>query len=44
MKKEKVSDAELFEALREHEIMKSEDVKCAILESDGRISVIRYAH
>jgi len=42
MKKEKISEAELFESFREHEIMKSEDVKCAILESDGKISVIKY--
>lgn len=44
MKKERVSEAELFEALREHEIMNSEDVKCAILEKDGKISVIKYHH
>lgn len=44
LEKEKISDAELFEALREHEIMNAEDVKCAILEADGKISVIKYAH
>ncbi|MFA6239066.1 MAG: YetF domain-containing protein [Bacteriovorax sp.] len=44
LKREKISDAELFEALREHEIMNPEDVKCAILETDGKISVIRYVH
>ncbi|MGZ3789803.1 MAG: DUF421 domain-containing protein [Bacteriovorax sp.] len=44
MKREKISETELFEALREHEIMKCEDVKCAILETDGKISVIKYAH
>ncbi|MDD4973003.1 MAG: DUF421 domain-containing protein [Bacteriovorax sp.] len=42
LKKEKISEAELFEALREHEVMKTEDVKCAILETDGKISVIKY--
>lgn len=44
LKREKISDAELFEALREHEIMNPEDVKCAILEADGKISVIKYTH
>lgn len=44
MKREKISEADLFEAIREHEIMKSEDVKCAILEKDGKISVIKYNH
>lgn len=44
LKKERISDAELYEALREHEIMNAEDVKCAILEADGKISVIKYAH
>lgn len=44
LEQEKVSDAELFEALREHEIMNPEDVKCAILEADGKISVIKYGH
>lgn len=44
LRKEKISDAELLEALREHEVMNPEDVKCAILESDGKISVIKYAH
>lgn len=44
LEKEKISDAELYEALREHEIMNAEDVKCAILEADGKISVIKYAH
>ncbi len=44
MKRERVTEAELFEALREHEIMNSDDVKCAILEKDGKISVIKYHH
>ena len=44
LQKEKITDAELFEALREHEIMRPEDVKCAILEADGQISVIKYPH
>lgn len=44
LKREKISDAELFEALREHEVMNPEDVKCAILEADGKISVIKYTH
>lgn len=44
LKKEKITEAELFEALREHEVMKTEDVKCAILEADGKISVIKYSH
>ena len=42
LKKEKITEAELFEALREHEVMKTEDVKCAILETDGKISIIKY--
>jgi uncharacterized membrane protein YcaP (DUF421 family) len=42
LKKVKITEAELFEALREHEVMKTEDVKCAILETDGKISVIKY--
>lgn len=44
LKREKISDAELFEALREHQVMNAEDVKCAILEADGKISVIKYVH
>lgn len=44
LKKLKVSEDELFEAIRNHEIMKTEDVKCAILETDGEISVIKYNH
>lgn len=44
MKKQKITESELFEALREHEIMNPEDVKCAILEMDGKISVIKYEH
>jgi uncharacterized membrane protein YcaP (DUF421 family) len=44
LKKVKISEGELFEALREHEVMKPEEVKCAILETDGKISVIKYHH
>lgn len=44
LQKERITEAELFEALREHEVMKTEDVKCAILEADGKISVIKYTH
>jgi uncharacterized membrane protein YcaP (DUF421 family) len=44
LRKEKITEAELFEALREHEVMKAEDVKCAILETDGKISVIKYGN
>lgn len=44
LKKEKISEAELYEALREHEVMNADDVKCAILEADGKISVIKYTH
>jgi uncharacterized membrane protein YcaP (DUF421 family) len=44
MKREKLSEADLFEALREHEVMKTEDIKCAILETDGKISIIKYNH
>lgn len=42
MKQQKISEAELFEALREHEVMNPDEVKCAILEKDGNISVIKY--
>lgn len=42
LKKERISEADLFVALREHEIMKTDDVKCAILETDGSISVFKY--
>lgn len=44
MKEQRISEAELFEALREHEVMNPEDVKCAILEKDGNISIIKYDH
>lgn len=44
MRKQKISESELFEAMREHEIMNPEDVKCAIVEKDGNISVIKYDH
>jgi uncharacterized membrane protein YcaP (DUF421 family) len=44
MRKQRISESELFEAMREHEIMNPEDVKCAILEKDGNISVIKYDH
>ncbi len=42
MRKERITETDIYEALREHEIMKMEDVKCAILETDGKISVIKY--
>lgn len=42
MKQQKISESELFEALREHEVMNPDEVKCAILEKDGNISVIKY--
>ena len=42
LKKVRITETELFEAMREHEIMKTEDVKCAILEADGKISIIKY--
>lgn len=44
LKEQKITEAEVFEALREHEVMNPEDVKCAILEKDGNISVIKYGH
>lgn len=44
LKEQKITEAEVFEALREHEVMNPEDVKCAILEKDGNISVIKYSH
>jgi uncharacterized membrane protein YcaP (DUF421 family) len=44
MRQQKITESELFEALREHEVMNPEEVKCAILEKDGQISVIKYAH
>ena len=40
MKKVLLSDDELFSAVREHGIENCEDVKLAILEVDGNISVI----
>ncbi len=42
MKQQKITESELFEALREHEVMNPDEVKCAILEKDGNISVIKY--
>ena len=42
LKKERITETELFEAMREHEVMRTEDVKCAILEADGKISIIKY--
>jgi len=42
LKKGRVTETELFEAMREHEVMRTEDVKCAILEADGKISIIKY--
>ncbi len=42
LKKLKISEDEVFETLRSHAIMKSEDVKCAIFEPDGKISIIKY--
>ncbi len=44
LKKLKITEDELFEAMRNHEIMRTDDVKCAILETDGEISVIKYNH
>ena len=44
LKKERISVAELLVALREHEVMRPEDVKCAILETDGNISVFKNKH
>jgi len=42
LKKLKISEDEVFEALRGHAIMKSEEVKCAVFEPDGKISIIKY--
>lgn len=44
LKEQKITESEVFEALREHEVMNPEEVKCAILEKDGNISVIKYSH
>ena len=44
LKKQRISESELFEAMREHEIMDIHEVKCAILEIDGKISIIKYEH
>jgi len=44
LKREKITNAELLVALREHEVMNPNEVKCAILEVDGKISVTKYAH
>lgn len=40
MKQQEISVEELEEAIREHGVEKAEDVKLAILEVDGNISVI----
>jgi uncharacterized membrane protein YcaP (DUF421 family) len=40
MRREYLTEAELMSHLREEGIEKLEDVKCAMVESDGRISVI----
>ena len=41
MNKEKVTQSELKESLRKHEVLEIADVRYAILETDGKISVIR---
>ncbi|OHB20749.1 MAG: hypothetical protein A2939_00080 [Parcubacteria group bacterium RIFCSPLOWO2_01_FULL_48_18] len=42
LKKEKVTKEVLEEVLREHGVASVSDVKCAMLEVDGNISVIRF--
>jgi uncharacterized membrane protein YcaP (DUF421 family) len=42
LRREHVSDEELLGSLRQHGIEQIEDVKLALMESDGEISVIRY--
>ncbi len=42
LKKEKITREVLEEALREHGVASASDVKCAVLEIDGMISVIRF--
>lgn len=44
LKKFKITEDELFEAMRNHEIMNPNEVKCAILEPNGAISIIKYDH
>ena len=40
MKKAKISEAELMEAVREHGVASVEEVDLAIMEVDGSISVL----
>lgn len=41
LKKEKITDDELHESLREHGVLNIEDVRRATMENDGSISVVR---
>jgi uncharacterized membrane protein YcaP (DUF421 family) len=41
MKKEKITLSELLEALREQGVMRVKDVKLAMIEANGKISVIK---
>lgn len=42
--KEKITDEELQAALREHGVEKIEDVRLAMLETDGNISIVSFQH
>jgi uncharacterized membrane protein YcaP (DUF421 family) len=41
LRSELISDEELFEMLREHEIADISEVKSAFLEPDGQVTVLR---
>jgi uncharacterized membrane protein YcaP (DUF421 family) len=42
--KEEITDEEIMAAIREHGVEKAEDVKLAVLETDGNISIISFDH
>jgi uncharacterized membrane protein YcaP (DUF421 family) len=42
LRREHLSDEDLVSKLREHGVERLEDVKIALMESDGEISVVRY--
>lgn len=44
LQREHLSDEDLMGSLRQHGIERLEDVKLALMESDGAISVIGYGH
>jgi len=44
LRKEEITEEELMSAIREHGVEKVDDVKLAVLETDGNISVISFDH